>query len=180
MSNNELNVFCFCYAEFIFVDSLLNRLESVTGHDYPSINVHSLEVTSEARFTDEDIEEGMNLVFDIPDYTMAYPGFSIQQDDSQPKQTVLTISDSYYWDLYNMGLSKDVFNKGDFWYYCAAVYPDSKNGEIVTVWDLDYIERIERNDAIVLICTDANLHRFPFGLIKQMRAYFNMPYVPKK
>lgn len=166
------------YAEFIFADSLLNRLEAITGNPYPRINVHSLEVTNESRFTDDDIEKGMNLMYELPEFELAYPGFTIEHDSMIHHSKVLTIADSYYWDLYNLGLSSDVFNQGEFWYYCASVYPDSKDS-IVTVWDIDYKKRIEQNDAIVLICTDANLHRFPFGLIKQMRQYFEMPFVPK-
>jgi len=166
------------YAEFIFADSLLNRLEVLTGKPYPRLNVHSLEVTDQSRFTDDDIEKSMNLIYELPDQEMAYPGFTIDLDPSIHKQKVLTIADSYYWGLYNLGLSDGIFNNGDFWYYCAAVYPDSEAKQ-VTVWDINYVERIEQNDAIVLICTDANLHRFPFGLIKQMRHYFEMPYVPK-
>ncbi|MFT5980192.1 MAG: hypothetical protein ACJAU0_001582 [Flavobacteriales bacterium] len=166
------------YAEFIFADSLLNRLEHITGNRYPRINVHSLEVTDQSRFTDDDIEKGMNLMYELPDDSMAYPGWTIEIDPAVHTQKVLTIADSYYWDLYNLGLSNDVFNNSEFWYYCAAVYPESKD-EIVTVWDINYVERMEQNDAVVLICTDANLHRFPFGLIKQMRQYFEMPYVPK-
>ncbi|MDG1779758.1 MAG: hypothetical protein P8H59_02310 [Flavobacteriales bacterium] len=165
------------YAEFIVMDSIISTLEILTERRLPTLGVNRHEVNDFARFFDQDIEDGMNLLFDIPDDSLAYPGFTIEDSTNGSSPTVLTISDSFWWDMFNLGFSNSIFNEGQFWYYCAAVYPES-NEKATTVWDQNYRASIERNDAIVLICTDANLHRFPFGLIKQMRYYYDMPYLP--
>lgn len=165
------------YAEFIVMDSIISSLQSLTKKKFPELHVTGYDVTDDSRFFDQDIEDSMNLLFDIPDDSLAYPKFVIHDSVASPGPTVLTISDSFWWDMYNLGMSKNVFNNGQFWYYSMSVFPEP-NGQPTTVWDQNYQEAIERNDAILLICTDANLHRFPFGLIKQMRDYYDLPYLP--
>ena len=114
--------------------------------------------------TDDDIEQGMNLLTDIPDLSMAYPSYKIVNPDSTNVKKVLTVADSYYWGMFNLGLSRDAFNNGEFWYYNEQIYPDSYESPL-RVENINFKQKIEENDVIIIICTDANLHKFGFGFI---------------
>ena len=104
---------------------------------------------------------------------MAYPIFQIIKNNNPLEVKVLTVSDSYYWGMFNWGLSKDVFGNGQFWYYNQQIYPDSYDNPL-NVSDVDIISEVEKNNVIIMISTDANLYKFPFGFIDQLyNAYFD-------
>ena len=72
-------------------------------------------------------------------------------------------------------MSRDLFNDGRFWYYNEAIFPDSYESPL-NVKDVDFQKKLEENDVILIICTDANLFKFGFGFIEQ--AYDT--YFPKR
>ena len=92
---------------------------------------------------------------------MAYPTFEVIKP-SRNKHKTMVIADSYYWGMFNSGFSTNVFNKGRFWFYNQEVYPDHYEKPTL-VSSLDFKKEIAENDVIVLLSTDANLFRFPFG-----------------
>ncbi|NQY09472.1 MAG: hypothetical protein HRT71_08150 [Flavobacteriales bacterium] len=154
------------YGEVLVADSIIGYIGNLRNVDMPELVVKSKVLSDSAQFSDDDIERGMNLLFDIPDLEMAYPVFKIEKSKtSNPK--VLTIADSYFWGIFNMSFSKKVFDKGKFWYYNKKIYPDSYEKSL-KVKDVDIIEEVEKNDVVLIICTDANLHKFAFGFIDQL------------
>lgn len=154
------------YGEILAADSIINYINSTRqNHQIPSIQMSKIEISSTMKDTDDDIEKGMNLLFDIKDLTMGYPAFEIvKKNENSPK--VLTIADSYYWGLY-FNLSEEVFNNGQFWYYNELIYPESFVKEL-KVSEIDIQKSVEENDVIMVLSTDANLSSFPFGFINQL------------
>jgi hypothetical protein len=161
------------YGEIMAADSLLRYINSISQFKKtPEFIIGEVEVSNIMRDTDDDIEKGMNLYYDIPDLEMGYPVFSIQKEKINKQPKVLTVSDSYYWGMFNWGLSKKAFNNGQFWYYNEAIYPDSYEKPI-KVSDINIIDEVEKNDVVILMSTDANLYKFAFGFIDQLyAAYF--------
>jgi hypothetical protein len=156
------------YGELLAADSIINYVNSIKDEKcLPQLLIGDIEISSEMRDTDDDIEKGMNLLVDIKDLKMGYPQFKIQKNNHSKKVKVLTIADSYYWGMFNWGCSKDVFNEGQFWYYNEQIYPDSYTKSI-KVADINIIEEVEKNDVIILLTTDANLNNFAFGFIDQL------------
>ena len=155
------------YGQLLAADSVVKYIYSKNNSPKkPNILIKKIEKSNHMSYSDDDIEQGMNLLFNIDDLYMGYPLFSFENTDF-PQLKVLTIADSYYWGMFNFGLSKDLFNDGQFWYYNKQVYPDSYNKPIV-VSDLDMIESVEKNNVILLLSTDANLYKFAFGFIDQL------------
>ena len=66
----------------------------------------------------------MNLLVELKGYDLAYPTIITEDGLNKTKPSVLTISDSYYWAIYNMGISK-IFTNDHFWYYNKLVYPET-------------------------------------------------------
>lgn len=154
------------YGEILAADSLIKYIQKVRNVKMPQIQVSDIQSSRFMRDRDDDIEQGMNLLFNVPDLKMGYPNFTFTIDDTvQPK--VLTVGDSYYWGMFNWGLSRDVFNHGQFWYYNQQIYPDSYQNPL-NVSEIDIKKEVEKNDVIVLMSTDANLHKFPFGFADQL------------
>ena len=159
------------YAEVLVADSLAQYIADIKNVESINYVINSVEYSSSMKDTDDDIERGMNLMFDIPDLKMAYPQYAVQFPDSLKKQKVLSVADSYYWGLFNMGLSRDVFDNGQFWFYNVQIYPDSFEKEL-KVEDVDIKSEILKNDAIILLTTDANLYRLGFGFIDGLYSSF--------
>ncbi|PWH86555.1 alginate O-acetyltransferase AlgX-related protein [Brumimicrobium oceani] len=161
------------YGELLAADSIIKYINSISQYKkVPELILGEIETSSRMRDTDDDIEKGMNLMFNIPDLEMAYPDYSFKEEKSSNQPKVLTIADSYYWGMFNWGLSQKAFNKGQFWYYNAAIYPDSYD-EPINVSDINIVDEVEKNEVVLLMSTDANLYKFAFGFIDQLHeAYF--------
>jgi len=155
------------YGEVLVLDSLLKHIGNLRGIQTPQIAIKKIEIPDTIRGTDDDIEQGMNLLFNIPDFKMAYPVISKIADSNTTCPRMLTIADSYFWGIYGEGFVKSYFNNGQFWYYNEQVY--SQNSEEPTaVEELDFIKEIEKHDVILLLSTDANLSRFPYGIADRL------------
>jgi hypothetical protein len=162
------------YGEVLVSDSLIryiNKLDKIPKK-LPSFKILEIETSTQMKHRDDDIEKGMNLMFDIQDLKMAYPKYEIKKHVNPNATRVLTIADSYYWGLYNIGLSNHTFGNGEFWFYNQQIYPQMPNGPKM-VSDLRLIESVEKNDILLIISTDATLYRFAFGFIDNLyEAYF--------
>ena len=161
------------YGEVLAADSIIKYINSIQkDKKIPELVIGNVEVPDTTRYSDDDIEKGMNLLFNIEDLPMGYPHFRLLKDVNSNKVKVLTVADSYYWGMFNWGLSRDAFNEGQFWFYNVQIYPDSYTAPL-NVGDIDMIEEVEKNDVIILMSTDANLYKFAFGFIDQLYdAYF--------
>ncbi|MFM8241281.1 MAG: alginate O-acetyltransferase AlgX-related protein, partial [Crocinitomicaceae bacterium] len=149
------------YGEIIAMDSLLKFIESKSGLEYPSVNITSVEMSAKNKERDYDIGEGLNLIFQSSTYPMAYPTFEIKNPELNKHKTTV-IADSYYWGMFNAGFSSVLFNNGKFWFYNQEVYPDHYEKPTLA-HNIDFKKEISENEVIILLSTDANLYRFPFG-----------------
>ncbi len=162
------------YGEVLAADSMIKYINSIQkDKTIPELVIGDIEVSDEMRDSDEDIEQGMNLLFNMEDLTMGYPQFHVRIDENVNNPKVLTVADSYFWGMFNWGMSRDAFNEGQFWFYNVQIYPDSYETPI-NVEDISIVDEVEKNDVVILISTDANLYKFAFGFIDQLYdAYFH-------
>lgn len=155
------------YGEIIAADSIVRFIESEMKREMPKIVIDSIVLSDTTKYADDDIEQAMNLLINIKDLPMAYPKHHIEADHIDSMQKVLTIADSYYWEMFNWGMSKLVFNKGQFWYYFKKIYPASFDS-LQTVNDVDIIAELQKNDVIIILITDANMFDFAFGFVDKV------------
>lgn len=155
------------YGEFLVADSLIQKIGEIRNAPVPDLILDKVQVEELNQLGDYDIGKGMNLLFDLPTFPMAYPHFHFEQDTSIIQQKVLFVADSYYWGMFNYGFSRDMFGDGRFWYYNKAIYPDSYEKPI-TVQEIDIKTKAEENDVIIILSTDANLYKFAFGFIDEL------------
>ena len=159
------------YAEILVADSLINTINQFNPNkQLPTLVVENVKVQDEAWDSDDDIEDAINLLFDIQDLEMAYPVFRVEKRTSEEPK-VLVVSDSYFWGMYNYSLISNENNEGQFWYYNELSY--SKNREPIPTNELNLLQEIEEQDVIMIICTDANLPRFAFGFIDNLAEVFD-------
>ena len=93
-----------------------------------------------------------------------------KNDLGKTRPRVLTIGDSFYWEIYCFYLS-GVFKDEHFWYYNNLVYPESSTEETLTDY-LDFGKEINRHDVFIIMATEANLKRMGWGFIENAFNYF--------
>lgn len=158
------------YAEVLATDSLLKFMQKeMPNYYFRSIEIDTIIADGSIKERDNDLELGMNLFFRRKNKEpLAYPQFHFS--NPEPTKTtprILVIADSFYWGIYNVGLSRDVFNDGEFWYYNEQIYQASVP-EFLPLKEENAKERVEKHQGILIVCTDANLYRLGFGFIEQM------------
>ena len=155
------------YGEYLAGDSIIRKIGIMRNTEMTQLVLDKIEVKKVNEQGDYDVGEGMNLFFLLDMYPMAYPVYHFKKPENMKAPRVTFVSDSYYWGLFNAGFATEVFGGGQFWYYNQEIYPDSYDN-LKKVEDIDIQTEAEKNDVIVLLCTDANLYKFAFGFIDQL------------
>lgn len=167
------------YGEYLVADSLINYVEKLRGVKLPHFKLKSIDVSTEPQYRDNDIGEGMNLMFVHSTLPMAYPKLSIDREGVEIPVKAMIVADSYYWELYNMGLSREIFNNGQFWYYNKKIYSQEPGWATKPVNETNIRREVEKNDIVFILQTEATLYRFAFGFVdKQYELYAQSDYNP--
>jgi len=150
------------FGEVMVIDSLSKLIEKKLSVNLPRLIIHKIDTSTKMEGTDEDIEESMNLLFDIPDLKMGYPRYEFEPDAKTDQVKALTIGDSYFSRIQEI-TDEELFDQGEFWYYFKSVNRPNSIG--IQVSDLDIEKEILDKDVIILINTEANLSDFGHGAI---------------
>jgi len=151
------------YAASQAVDSLVRYMEGKTQQTQAHFHITGFD-TNYLMDQDDDLYRMMNLLLPMKHNTIDQPQFSYTEG-YKPK--VLTISDSYWWTVWawNVALPQNLFSDGGFWFYNKTIYPE--RSPIQNVESIDYKQEIESQDFVLLVCTEATNHLWPYGFIER-------------
>lgn len=160
------------YGEFIVMDSLINYVEHEMQVNLPELVLEDIIMSDENKEGDYDIGDGMNLYTKLSTFPMAYPQYHFEKEKPYDTINSIVVGDSYYWGLFKRNFSSKCFREGEFWYYNKEIYsvniPDGIKTEQV-----DILKKVNDNDLIIILSTDANLDDFGFGFIDRLYDSFN-------
>lgn len=159
-------------ASHVWIDSI-EKMKSRKLNDF---NTDQLYYSSVPLRTDYDGGKAMNLIRNYYDEKYAYPDYFYGQDSTRFKPKVLTIGDSFYWNIFNAEVPKNLFANEAFWYYNNKVYPDYYNSPKYTS-ELNLKEEIERMDFIFIMVTERFLNVFDWKLIDQLYYLYTPDYI---
>lgn len=157
------------YGNFIAADSILGYIEKTKNTKIPRIISKEIQKSTVMRGRDNDIENGLNLIFGIDNLEMSYPIY--KKNNATSDINVISIADSYYTEIFNLYLSNKTFNKRQFWYYYKNSFKNNTY-EFDKIEDINRIEEVENSDVIILLATDANFSKFGFGFIEDMYDHY--------
>jgi hypothetical protein len=151
------------YAASLAMDSLVHYMEGVTQQEQAHSHIEGFDTTYLMN-QDDDLYRMMNLMFPMRHNTIDQPKFGFTEG-YKPK--VLAISDSYWWTVWawNVALPQNLFSDGGFWFYNKTIYPERT--PIQNVESIDYKQEIENQDFVLLVCTEATNHLWPYGFIER-------------
>jgi len=157
------------YGAAIAGDSLIKYIETVRHIHMPKAIWKNTIVRSDTGY-DNDVETTMNLLFNLKSPLMAYPNIEFENDITKTKPNVMTVGDSYYWQLlssYNIGHCFSPDSK--FWYYFFK--PDHSRLSRSEVKD-----EINKNDLIMILATAHNYINLGWGFIDTAYCMFKGTY----
>lgn len=155
------------YGLWVAADTLISFIEETCSINLPDCLVIGDSNSTQNKDLDFDMEPPMNLLCELPHEMMNFPIRTFQYDSTQhTRPRALTIADSYYWSIWNSGISQNLFSDNTFWYYNRTVYPDIWEN-IVWVDKSKLKETIANNDIILLMITEANLYDFGWGFVEE-------------
>lgn len=153
------------YGMCLAADSIIRFIEQARDIDMPNLYWDKVNI-SQPKGDDYDIGKGMNLIFKPKSFKMAYPRVRFESDSVKTKPSVLVVSDSYYWGMYNFGISK-AFANSHFWFYNKQIYPDSYQSPLET-GQVEVKNEIDKHDVIIIMATEATLPGFGWGFIENV------------
>ena len=153
------------YGMCLAADSIIHFIEKKRSIDMNTIYWDQVDMEN-PKEEDYDIADGMNLIFKLGSFKMGYPQLKFENSPQKIKPNLLVISDSYYWGMYNFGLSQ-VFDKSHFWYYNKEIYPETFSKPLAPL-DVDLKKEINDHDVILLMSTQATLPDLGWGFIERM------------
>ncbi len=167
------------YSEYLVGDSIINYVEKLRNLRLPRFLVEKIDVSILPKYRDNDIGESMNLLFPHSTFPMAYPRLSLSNENADLNVKAMVVADSYYWELYNEGLSRDVFDMGQFWYYSKEIYSQEPGWTILPVEETDIRYQVEQNDIVFILQTEATINWFAFGFVDELYdLYMDKDYQP--
>jgi len=145
----------------VSLDTLIRFIECKSGDFLNNIYLKEIYHSHIPQGSDDDLIKISNLI-DTSGYNdYYYWKYSFEQRFPVDK-SLITISDSYFWNMYARGLSL-TFKEPEFWYYYNNAYFDKKPEMLIS--DLDINEQIKEADYILLMSSPSPLNKFGWGFI---------------
>lgn len=151
------------YGALIATDSLKKHIEYNTKLNLRDFEITNIAFSDSLISPDNDIGEAMNLLFPIKSLPMPYANYYWNENESDVKPKALFIGDSYFWNIYYQGLTNNLFTDEKFWYYNQTVYPETE--PIREVSKLNLLDEIKKQQVIVLMATETNIHDIGWGFV---------------
>lgn len=144
-------------------DTILKKLESLTGYDLPSVLYLEDNITTDYSVQDGELEASMNLLFPLNKPALPRPVFTLSDTLSADKPNLLVICDSYFTQLRISPFVK-AFNHWDCWVYNRDInssrpYYDGKHLDMV----YDAVEVVEDADIVLAMFTAPMLYNYMYG-----------------
>ncbi len=148
------------YGAIISLDSI-NRFLAKT-RNYRPVEIYWTEYVQQDSVStiDSDIENGMNLLFEIKKPKLTYPILKFNEEQRY-KPKVLNVGDSFYWNVFAKGIAGRVFDNASFGYYFKEIHSPLVGG-IQDVANVNLKEFINKHEVVMLMCTEATICNFPF------------------
>lgn len=153
------------YGMCLAADSIIRFIEHHRNIDMPSVYWEEVK-TGKPRMQDSDIAEGMNILLTPATFKMAYPQLLFESDSNKVKPSILVVSDSYYWGMYDFGIGR-CFTNHHFWYYNRQIYPESFKQPLETP-QVSLSEQVANHDVFLIMATEATITDFGWGFIDNL------------
>ncbi|MCD6019971.1 MAG: hypothetical protein K0S53_3092 [Bacteroidetes bacterium] len=155
------------YGSWLAADSIIKYIEFKKNCYLPNLSIKSIHM-DQPKNEDKDIEYGINLLFKLKSFDLAYPEIEVTDTIGKIKPKLLVIGDSFYWNLYRSDFV-NCFDQPTFLYYNKVPYPEGKE----KVLDHDHVinKQLDRSEVIMILATESNIKSMGWGFLEDAENY---------
>jgi hypothetical protein len=143
--------------ETVVMDSLIRYMESLRHIRMNHYSISCVTRSDSLRWPDYDILAIMNILTTKSWETLPYATLALTKNDSAVKPKLLSVSDSYYWNIYGHPLINELFSRNDYWYYNSVRHPSGfyrdKSSNDTAFMRKDLLG----HDVVLLMVSESNL-----------------------
>lgn len=145
-------------------DSIFRYMEQLTGKNMPDLKIGPLYHDA-TRNPDGDLEQNLNLAWGIlPAEHNCYANVEVVRDSAAQQLNLITIGDSFFWNMCYALPMDSIFNRYVYWYYFNTVYFDPEHTNVSQV---DLMEELDRADVVMISLSATQLYEINHGFLSQ-------------
>ena len=151
------------YVSLLAADSLFHYMEQL-GH----VNMADLVIGEphyeKAKAPDDDLESLMNLMRPLSKPKYPYAEVGTTGDTTIDKPKLITIGDSFWWNIALQLPMDEIFSAYPYWYYFSTVYYDGAHNNVS---EIDLVDEVLSADFIMLSYSSALQYYLGNGFLNQ-------------
>jgi hypothetical protein len=150
------------YSALFAADTLVRYMEHLGNINMPNLII-SPRTLQDAQEADMDLENLLNLTRPLPKPQYYYATMTSDNDSTAVKPKMITIGDSFWWNIiYHMPV-QDIFSVLPYWYYNSTIYYDPSHH---SVNEVNLVDEILSADFINLFYSSTQLYKLNNGFTK--------------
>ena len=134
------------YASLFAADTLIRYMEHLGDINMKNI-VIGPRTLDKANNSDDDLESLLNLIRPLPNSQYYYANVSIEEDTAAVMPKLITVGDSFWWNISNQIPMNSIFSSSPYWYYNSTIYFDDNYS---SVNEVNLAEQLLSADFIML------------------------------
>lgn len=143
-------------------DSILRKLEVVTGKSLPSIQITDINITTDYFGQDRELEGQFNLLFPIAKPAIPNPKFILTDTVGKAKPNLVAIADSYF-VAFEKTSFLHAFNTWSYWKYNEDIVSNEPKYNWKKVkYFTDTYQILEDADIVMAVFTSPMLYNYMF------------------
>lgn len=144
-------------------DTLIRYMEHLTGKNMPNLQFGTM-YQHDSYAPDNDLEKSMNLLWKIKPSNNWYVPVNLIPDTTAQKLNLITMGDSFFWNLCYTLPMDNIFNTYRYWYYFNSIFydPDHTN-----VSQIDLLEELDRADVVMISLSATQLYEINHNFLSQ-------------
>ena len=143
-------------------DTLIRYMEHLS--DSNMVNIITGDIFQRTLKPDADLESLMNLIWPLQKRPNMLTMATYDFDTTAWRPSLITIGDSFYWNILNFTPVWDVFKSVPYWYYFSTAYFDDDDLTVThKISDLDVLQEVIDADFVMLAYSTVSLYKMSNG-----------------
>lgn len=159
------------YGSLLATDSFMKYVEAKRNVDMPDLIWEKTVAIDTLVSPDGDIGEAMNLVWPIKHIAMGQPIFHFGDTTGKARLRLMSISDSFFWNWFDLGWAPKSFSDIHFYYYNNEVFSSDKTPMYYADVETG-LKEAENSDVVMIMASETNLFGFGWGFINDAFNHF--------
>ena len=152
-------------------DTLIRYMEHLS--DSNMVNLTTGSIFQRTLKPDADLESLMNLIWPIQKRPNMLATATYDFDTTAWRPRLITVGDSFYWNILNFTPVWDVFESVPYWYYFSTAYFDDDDLKVThKISDLDVLQEVIDADFVMLSYSTVALYKMSNGFSEALLEKF--------